>query len=272
MASLWAALLLAAASAPASSDPRELGGRAGLCGAPEPGMACIPGGPFTRGRSGGPKDERPPDAVELDPFWMDLTEVTVAEYRACREAGACDKAGPNYAGFSEPAMPITGVSWFQAARFCAFKGKRLPTEAEWEKAARGADGRLYPWGDERATCARAIIKEGEPNGCGRGKIWPVASRPANPYGLFDMAGNVHEWVADWYAPSYAACGAECRGRNPRGPCGGALECPGVAQRVVRGGSWYWDASWATATRRRAHFPQNRPFHHFGFRCAKGSIR
>lgn len=268
MAPLWAALLLTAAAAPA---PPELPGE-GACGAPEPGMACVAGGPFLRGRDDGPKDERPRESVDLGPFWMDLTEVTVADYRACREAGACEKAGPNYLGFSEPAMPITGVSWFQAAKFCAFKGKRLPSEAEWEKAARGADGRLYPWGDERATCARAIIKEGEPNGCGRGKIWPVGSRPANPYGLYDMAGNVHEWVADWYAPSYAACGKDCRGKDPRGPCAGALECPGFKERVVRGGSWYWDASWATATRRRAHVPQNRPFHHFGFRCAKDARR
>jgi formylglycine-generating enzyme required for sulfatase activity len=165
-------------------------------------------------------------------------------------------------------MPITGASWFQAARYCRFRGKRLPTEAEWEKAARGTDGRLYPWGGEKATCARAIIKEGDPNGCGRGKVWPVGSRPPTLYGLYDMAGNSWEWVADWYSRSYAACGRDCQGKNPRGPCAGAPECRGHTERIVRGGSWYWDASWATTTRRRPHAPQNHPFHHFGFRCAR----
>jgi formylglycine-generating enzyme required for sulfatase activity len=231
-------------------------------------MACIPGGEFLRGSDKGPRDERPLAAVFLGPFFMDLREVTNGDYQACVKAPACRKAGPNYKGFSDRAQPITGVSWFDAEAFCRFRGKRLPSEAEWEKAARGTDGRRYPWGDAKATCAMAIIKEGEPNGCGRGKVWPVGSRPKAVHGLYDMAGNSWEWVADWYAPSYKACGAACEGRNPRGPCGGAAECAGATLRVVRGGSWYWDASYATTTKRRSHAPANRPFHHFGFRCAK----
>ncbi len=231
-------------------------------------MACIPAGEFLRGSDDGPRDERPSAKVDVDAFYMDINEVTVGDYKECMKAGGCKKAGPNYQGFSEPNFPITGVNWFHSSDFCKWKGKRLPTEAEWEKAARGTDGRKYPWGNEKATCKLAIIKEGEPNGCGRGKIWPVGSRAANQFGLFDMAGNSWEWVNDWYSKSYAACGKECEGKNPKGPCGGASPCAGHAERLVRGGSWYWDATWATTTRRRPHFPENKPFHHFGFRCAK----
>lgn len=254
--------LVLALSAPA------LAAEPAACGEVPADMACIPGGPFLRGSDRGPRDERPAATVEVDAFLMDLREVTVADYQACVAAKACAKAGPNYRGFSDADQPITGVSWFNAVEFCTFKGKRLPTEAEWEKAARGTDGRRYPWGDEPATCARAVIKEGEPNGCGRGKVWPVGSRPAGVHGLFDMAGNSWEWVADWYSKSYAACGAGCSGKNPKGPCGGAATCAGATERVVRGGSWYWEAPYATTTKRRSHLPGNRPFHHFGFRCAR----
>ena len=82
-----------------------------------------------------------------------------------------------------------------------------------------------------------------------------------------MSGNAWEWVADWYADSFAACGAACRGPDPLGPCGGADPCAGHDQKIARGGSWYWPAADATGVRRRPHFPNNQPFHHFGFRCA-----
>jgi formylglycine-generating enzyme required for sulfatase activity len=84
-----------------------------------------------------------------------------------------------------------------------------------------------------------------------------------------MSGNAWEWVADWYSKSYQACGKDCQGTNPKGPCQGAAKCPGHPEKVVRSGSWYWDASYATTTKRRSHFPENKPqYHHFGFRCAK----
>ena len=198
---------------------------------------------------------------------MDITEVTAGDYRACVTAGKCKRAGPRYKGFSKKQQPIVGVSWYDARDFCAWKGKRLPTEAEWEKAARGPDGERYPWGNEKPSCKRTVYKAAATNGCGRGTTWPVKSRPVGRYGLYDMAGNAWEWVADWYAPNYAACGAQCQGSNPRGPCDGKAPCKGYTTKVVRGGSWWWNWRYVSSTWRRYHRPENRPFHHFGFRCA-----
>nr|HMR09528.1 SUMF1/EgtB/PvdO family nonheme iron enzyme [Polyangiaceae bacterium] len=167
-------------------------------------------------------------------------------------------------------------SWQHADRFCRENGKHLPTEAEWETAARGTDGRLYPWGDEKATCKHAVIKDRRGRSCGvkkrgtsrdTGRTFEVASRAANQYGLYDMSGNAWEWVADWYSASYARCGKACTGDNPKGPCAGAAACRGHFERVVRGGSWYWEAEYATTIARRAHAPENKPYHHYGFRCA-----
>jgi sulfatase modifying factor 1 len=238
------------------------------CGPESPMMACIPAGEFIRGSNEGPADERPAAKIYLKAFYMDRYEVTFSEYQKCVKATKCRSADPNYKGFSEANQPMTGVSWFGADEYCHAHGKRLPTEAEWEKAARTDDGRLFPWGNTAATCELAIIKDAEINGCGKGTVWPVGSRPPNPYGLYDMAGNSWEWVADWYSVSYQACGKACRGTNPAGPCGGKLPCPGNDMKVVRGGSWFWPASYATTTKRRPHYPENKPFHHFGFRCAK----
>lgn len=242
------------------------------------GMACIPGGPFMRGSDDGAESERPQAEIWISTFLMDVNEVTYREYEACEKAGRCEKGGPQYVDFDRPLQPVNGVTWFQARQFCEAHGKRLPTEAEWEKAARGTDGRLYPWGDEVATCERAIIKgETEGRGCGlkktkgkkpeTGRPWLVGSRPPNQFGLYDMAGNSWEWVQDWYASSYGECGEACTGTDPRGPCDGADECDGYRRRGLRGGSWYWPAERATTVHRRAHVPRNEPFHHFGFRCA-----
>ena len=246
------------------------------CGAPPSGTACIPGGPFLRGSNDGPKDTRPQETVWLQTFYMDIYEVTVEEYDACVASGLCDKAKTAYADFSRPKQPKVGINWYVAKKFCEAAGKHLPTEAEWEKAARGTDGRLYPWGNEPATCERAIIMDERGRSCGvkkqggepdKGRTFEVGARSPNPFGLYDMAGNSWEWVADWYSKSYAACGAECRGIDPKGPCGGKEPCKGHDQRIVRGGSWYWPAEYATTIYRRPHFPQNKPYHHFGFRCA-----
>lgn len=212
----------------------------------------------------------------MQTFYMDVHEVTYAEYKLCQQNKVCPRGGPLYNDFSRPKQPITGVTWHGAKAYCEAQGKHLPTEAEWEKSARGPDGALYPWGDAEVTCEHAVIKDARGRSCGvkkrkehpdKGRTFEVGSRPAGVYGLHDMIGNSWEWVADWAAKDYAACGEACEGRDPKGPCDGAEPCPGHSERVVRGGSWYWDKRYATATHRRTHVPHNDPFHHFGFRCA-----
>ena len=244
---------------------------------PPTGMACVPGGPFLRGSNrttvdedSGRKvrDEYPEETVDVGTFFMDKYEVTYAEYQECVRGGACDRAKPNYRGYSRPKQPMLGLNWYHARQFCRWQGKRLPTEAEWEKAARGSSGDLFPWGNEPADCKRAVILEKGKKGCGSGVTADVGSRPANRYGLYDMAGNSWEWVNDWYSSSYEKCGALCRGKNPAGPCNGEDKCPGHTRKVVRGGSWWWDGTYALGHNRRPHYPSNKPYHHFGFRCAK----
>lgn len=259
----------AAAEEPTPPAPLE-------CKPAPQGMACIPGGPFLRGADKGPRNARPQEKVWLQTFYMDVYEVTVEAYQACVKSGKCKPAKTYYRDYSRPRQPKVGVSWYHAKAFCEAKGKRLPTEAEWEKAARGTDGRKYPWGDEKATCERAIIKDARGRSCGvkkkfghpeKGRTFEVGKRPPNQFGLYDMAGNSWEWVADWYSKSYRSCGKACRGIDPKGPCQGRSPCKGHDQKIVRGGSWYWPASHATTTFRRPHFPKNHPYHHFGFRCA-----
>jgi len=240
-----------------------------------PSMGCVPSGAFIRGSNDGPHDVRPQASIWLQTFYIDRNEVTVAEYEACVSTGACKKAKTNYNDFSRPLQPKVGVSWFDAVAYCEAQGKHLPTEAEWEKAARGTDGRTFPWGEEVATCERAVIMDDGKRACGvrkegkhpwKGRTFTVGTLDPNQYGLYDMAGNSYEWVHDWYQP-YAACGDSCTGKEPRGPCDGALTCRGQRRRVVRGGSWYWPADYARTFQRRAHVPSNDPYHHFGFRCA-----
>ncbi len=253
------------------------GTRAKSCGAVPSDMACVPGGPFLRGTDDGPENARPQARVWIGTFHMDRNEITYAQYRGCARAGQCPDTGPRYRGYDYPNMPITGISWYDAVAYCQAQGKRLPTEAEWEKAARGPDGALYPWGDAPVTCELAVIKDARGRSCGvkkdhtkpeTGRPWDVGSRAPGVYGLYDMVGNSWEWVADWYASSYEACGEACTGIDPKGPCGAAETCRGHGRKIVRGGSWYWPAAYNTAVYRRAHVPKNDPFHHFGFRCAR----
>ena len=168
-------------------------------------MVAVAAGPFVRGATDGEPDEKPVRRLSLPAFAIDRTEVTIEAYAACVRTGAC----PAVPGAATPApadgrLPAVGVSWTEAAAFCAWAGKRLPTEDEWEKAARGSDGRRYPWGD-RPECQRANF--GNFGGDGRcaaegapGRPVAVGSFPsgASPYGALDMAGNVWEWVADRY--------------------------------------------------------------------------
>ena len=258
--------------------------------APE-GMACIPGGVFIRGVDKDPNypcyqsgrvdkessDSQPSAKIQLSTFYMDKTEVTYAAYIACRRDRKCNRqGGPKYNDFNNPKQPVTGVSWYDAKQFCEAQGKHLPTEAEWEKAARGPDGNLHPWGNEPATCERAWIKDARGRSCGNkkgrgspevGRVMDVATKPAGVYGLFDMVGNAEEWTADWYSKDWKACGADCAVRDPKGPCPDAKSCKGHRFKTVKGGSWYWPGCAAVGYHRRPHFPSNNPYHHFGFRCA-----
>lgn len=239
-------------------------------------MACVPGGKFIMGSDSTKwKDENPQREIFVSTFLMDKYEVSTAEYQKCVQEKKCDFVQSNYRQMRGLNQPQLKANWFQAAAYCRAQGKRLPTEAEFEKAMRGPSGDLYPWGKEKPTCQNAVIMEGNYRGCTKvmyyhnsGSTQDVGSRPPGRYGLYDLAGNAQEWVSDWYEPDYRKCGQFCSGKNPQGPCDGKSPCPGYKEKVVKGGSWYWGWEWARGPKRRAYPPQNDPPHHFGFRCVK----
>ncbi|MGB0680508.1 MAG: SUMF1/EgtB/PvdO family nonheme iron enzyme, partial [Polyangiales bacterium] len=241
------------------------------------GMACVEGGRFVRGDAAeGQPDERGSGEVFVDTFFMDTHEVNNAAYQHCIDAGQCKKPRP-FRGFGAAQQPVVAVSWYDAVAHCQMLGKRLPTESEWERAARGPKNTRYPWGDEARGCEALTMEvkgrgPGKGKGCGQNLTRPVGSYAPGHWGLYDMAGNVHEWVLDWYSPCYAGCkkecGQDCMGPNPRGPCEGAESCPKRELRSVRGGSWYWPLERARGAARRGSEPRNRQPHRFGFRCAQ----
>jgi formylglycine-generating enzyme required for sulfatase activity len=232
------------------------GGKLALLPPAPPGMVYVPAGEFIMGSDQRDSDERPVHTVYLDAFYIDKTEVTNAQYRECVEAGACDTpVQTTYYDQADYAQhPVVYVSWNDADAYCRWAGKRLPTEAEWEKAARGTDGRTHPWG-EGIDCDHAQYSE-----CGRGTV-PAGSKPkgASPYGALNMVGNVWEWVADWYDPGYYS---QSPGRNPLGPESGE-------GRVLRGGSWHSNQRFARCAYRVGGNPRYWYFY-VGFRCARGS--
>jgi formylglycine-generating enzyme required for sulfatase activity len=199
-------------------------------------MVVVPAGKFDMGCDSGciDADEQPLHKVYLDEFYIDIYEVTNAKYAECVDAGVCDPPAyknsyshNNYYG--KPTYdnyPVIYVDWDMAGTYCAWRGKRLPTEAEWEKAARGTDGRIYPWGSHSVTCKYA---NGDNDLCGLSDPNAVGSYPdgASPYGALDMAGNVWEWVYDWYKANYYTSSPS---NNPTGPSSGTY-------RVIRGGGW-----------------------------------
>ena len=235
-------------------------------------MVYVPAGEFIMG-SGEADAERPVHTVYLDAFYIDRYEVTNAQFaqflneRGNQEEGGVTwldienkdclitQSGGQYqpkSGYEDP--PVVTVSWYGARAYCQWAGKRLPTEAEWEKACRGTDGRTYPWG-EGINCDHAQYGI-----CG-GETVPVGSKPkgVSPYGALDMAGNVEEWVADWYDSDYYSQSPE---RNPPGPNSGTF-------RVFRGGSWVLADWFARCARRSRDDPEDRWFL-MGFRCARDS--
>jgi formylglycine-generating enzyme required for sulfatase activity len=266
------------------SEP-PIAGQAGGTGE----MALVPAGEFTMGFHDGDSNERPPHKVYLDAFYIDRFEVTNLEFKKFVDGGGYDRnelwtaAGwawrtgqkqaalggllrdiksskgtrlPRYWGeskLSDDRQPVVGVSWYEADAYCKFVGKRLPTEAEWEKAARGPEGKRFPWGDywddRRANHGDSGIK----------RPAAVGSFPtgASAYGVQDLAGNAAEWVADWYQSEYYKRSPE---RNPQGAEGGG-------KKVIRGASFDDDGKDLRSTRRKSEDPDERS-EKIGFRCAR----
>ncbi len=224
-------------------------------------MRLVPAGEFTMGSDSGDDDEKPIHQVYLGAYYMDTYEVTNALYEACVSAGVCDppyRIGSNmhirYYGNSEyDDYPVLTEEWDQAETYCEWRGARLPTEAEWEKAARGTDGRTYPWGNDLPNSDllnSVLLNIGDTTEVGK---FPTG---ASIYGVLDMAGNVWEWVMDWYDASYYA---NSPSRNPQGPVSGE-------NRVLRGGSWSGRGSDTRVSNRDRYNPDY--WSSVGFRCSR----
>ncbi len=220
-------------------------------------MITVPPGWFLMGEDEGRSSNQPQRQVYVDAFAIDRTEVTNADFaRYVAETGAHVPGWNPGALEAHASEPVVGVLWEEAQAYCRWAGKRLPTEAEWEKAARGTDGRRYPWGDDwdpdRANTAES----------GPGHVLPVGSLPqgASPYGVLDMIGNAAEWVADYYDPAYYTYGPD---RNPRGP-------DMVLDHGLRGGSWASPSKYAQAFfRNSSHCVRPNP--RVGLRCARSVL-
>ena len=223
-------------------------------------MLRVPAGEFVMGSDASPfAAERPAHTVYLDTYWMDRTEVSNAQYRRCVEAEICvPPTSWDNPDLSDDDRPVP-ATWGQAKAYCQWVGGRLPTEAEWEKAARGTAGRLWPWGDEYQEGFANV--SGEEDGYGLTSPVGMFEAGASPYGLMDMVGNAAEWVADWYGADYYATAPA---RNPTGPANGAEKV--YRSTVANGGGG------PEKCRSVARYPAD-PEHQrwtYGFRCAVAS--
>lgn len=235
-------------------------------------MVQIPEGAFIMGNNGRPtgegagdEDEQPEHKVFVKSFYIDVYETTNAHYKRFVDATGADPPLLWRNGTYPPAKinhPVVYVSWFDADAFCQWAGKRLPTEEEWEKAARGSDGRHFPWGTpfdfKKANTPQYWLAKGIE--VSQGSTLPVASfeEGKSPYGLYDMAGNVYEWVSNWYLP------------YPGNPFPNIHY--GQKNKVLRGGSWYdclsYGCGLSAPSYNRSRFTPEIKNKGFGFRCAK----
>lgn len=232
-------------------------------------MVLIPSGVFVMGYNGGDQENQmPAHDVSLPAYYIDKYEVQNAQYSAF--VATTSAQAPRYvndATLNQPNQPVVGVTWAEARDYCAWAGLRLPTEAEWEKAARGTDERLYPWGNMLPDGMLANFADKNANldwrelsvDDGYGFSAPVGNyiTGASPYGVYDLSGNVWEWVSDWYDPNYYKSSSS---ENPKGPIEGV-------NRVIRGGSWYSRITALGATFRLFHEPGHGTLY-VGFRCVR----
>ena len=238
-------------------------------------IVYIPAGHYVIGSLDSDPDafiyEKPQHGVDLSGYWMDKTLVTNAMYAKCVQVGACPAHKMNisytrdsYYGNAEfDTYPVIYVTWDEAQTYCTWAGRKLPTDAQWEVAARGRDERKYPWGNSPPSCnllnyTITISTNGGLSNTCKGDTTAVGKYPqgASPYGLMDMAGNVWEWVADWLGPNYLVEPHE----NPLGPATGEL-------RVLRGGFYFGAAKYVRIAVRIGHDP-NDATDFIGFRCAR----
>jgi sulfatase modifying factor 1 len=227
----------------------------GKDGAP---MVLVPAGEFTMGSEQGDDDEQPVHRVVLDSFYLDTFEVTNGRF--AKFVAAIQSEPPwGFADQETPVVhaeqPVRWVNWLEATGYCLWAGKRLPTEAEWEKAARGTDGRTYPWGNDPPTAAHAVFGLTE----GAETVSPIGNRTpgSSPYGVHDLAGNLYEWVTDWYDDAFYTQNAPS---NPRGPGEGTA-------KVQRGGS-YINSPYRLRAAFRTKGDPTEHDPHVGFRCAQ----
>ncbi len=268
-----------------ASAPSAVASTIGDATPPPLDMLLVPEGAFTMGAdAGGQEDEHPAHTVTLGAFWLDVTEVTNAKWDECVSANVCrPKSAAVRAAhpeFNGPDLPVSGVSWDDARTYCAWRSKRLPREAEFEKAVRSTDERTYPWGGDRPTHERTVFAQSHPEA--------VGTHPAGrgPYGHDDLAGNVWEWTDDEYDPlAYRRRGAaegfpgtcdEIRAtlddlrRTGRRGFTGSNPIPTECEHSIRGGAYNYDAFGLRATN-RVHHPGRYRIPMLGLRCAKDAV-
>jgi len=246
-------------------------------------MKTVPAGQFLMGskQEEGRVDERPQRKIYLDAYKIDSNEVSNRRYlNFIRETDRKEPTNPySELQLSEQNevvnLPVVQVTWYDAVDYCRWTGKHLPTEAQWEKAARGVNGLIFPWGSKKPSVKSVNFQK---NWEGMNTLWPVSGEieVSSPYGLKGMAGNAREWVQDWYDPNYYK--TVTTAVNPTGPSKGVfLSATGTyvdryatgKKRVIRGGSWYAPGASITTTHRFWNDPMNNSYGvGLGFRCAR----